>query len=514
MPRGLHVISIYDKKRNHDETLEGDKNQDCDFIVLFRGIPKFTGLVATDEDEESHSSDNKEGFLFKHYNMKDACGFLRTNKSNGENCKLSVLSLPKVDTPIDVEKDYYHYAVSGSKNTCSIWPLLDDAQKYFPCDESSSHDQRIPNLWVSKVYSEWLRRLHAQDSKLFWQEFIKNMSIDNQFIIMGEINSKFSEHIIPINGMFIEVYALLDNSDKDGLPIHPGNAFQLFRNWKMIPTVQTNTEEKHENEENRHTIKHVLFSNHDIAELEKVVDSVRENGTIEGCVLYFYDVHNNVIGLSKVKSNDYVIRRRLRERLKFAIWVPLAHGEIRGYRSSSSRKTELFDRFDIEDKLKQCEQHLQKGMQKLTFIPGHKEHWNTWTAFCVGFLRWWVANRLRNYAWSKTDKAEQQQNQNIEHLDRCLEETQFRYASLLQQYIVNDWNNNQSKNYLEDSKVSIENLTILNNDKVIFNFTFENIKRETNVGKSGHGICELEIKQKNLYMTKRKEKKTKQTKTN
>ena len=61
----------------------------------FRGIPKFSGLVASDEDEESHAE--AAMFFFDGQTMEDVKEVYVTEKSNGENAKLSVRVLDGVD---------------------------------------------------------------------------------------------------------------------------------------------------------------------------------------------------------------------------------------------------------------------------------------------------------------------------------------------------------------------------------------------------------------------------------
>ena len=74
LPRGCHYI-----KATHKKT-----NKETEF--LFRGIPKFTGLLACDEDEISNSSADQFYFV----KGKDATMAYETEKSNGEVPERSV----------------------------------------------------------------------------------------------------------------------------------------------------------------------------------------------------------------------------------------------------------------------------------------------------------------------------------------------------------------------------------------------------------------------------------------
>eukprot|EP00494_Astrolonche_serrata_P013318 UN13437 len=76
MPRGFHHVII---------KIQGSK------IVkelCFRGIKKFTGLTAHDEDEESNST--TVNFFFNGKTRADAVTIFQTEKSNGENAKFGV----------------------------------------------------------------------------------------------------------------------------------------------------------------------------------------------------------------------------------------------------------------------------------------------------------------------------------------------------------------------------------------------------------------------------------------
>ena len=130
LARGCHAIHITHKA-----------SKTCT-LRLFRGIPKFTGLVASDEDEQSASHQNSSSFFYHGYALADCAEFVKTKKSNGENCKLSVLSL-----------DGVAYAVSGSKNTCQIWPIDDQP--------TLALDIAYPSGWIARTYCNCLRRLHA-----------------------------------------------------------------------------------------------------------------------------------------------------------------------------------------------------------------------------------------------------------------------------------------------------------------------------------------------------------------
>eukprot|EP01084_Bolivina_argentea_P206142 352018_1 len=163
LPRGFHAIYIKNKNKNKndsnnstDEIKENvSKNtkkeenklniSDYDYIKFFRGIPKFTGLVASDEDETSKSHENSSSFFYRNYTISDCKSFVNTTKSNGENCKLSIITCNNIS-----------YGISGSKNTCEIWPIEEYSNKYFDTNIS------YPSGWIAKIYSNWLLLLQKK----------------------------------------------------------------------------------------------------------------------------------------------------------------------------------------------------------------------------------------------------------------------------------------------------------------------------------------------------------------
>ena len=110
----------------------------------FRGIPKFTGLTAQDEDEVSNS--HQHSFFYRGKTMSDARGFYETLKSNGENAKLSLRVLNGVV-----------YLISGSKGTCMIWPADSAASKFY--------DVETPLSFADALKSDKLEAADVSDFK-------------------------------------------------------------------------------------------------------------------------------------------------------------------------------------------------------------------------------------------------------------------------------------------------------------------------------------------------------------
>ena len=182
------------KRTDHDEFEES---------FWFRGIPKFTGLTAQDEDEVSNS--HQHSFFYRGKTMSDARGFYETLKSNGENAKLSLRVLNGVV-----------YLISGSKGTCMIWPAdvaaskfyqvetpmsFSDAKKSGKIEAADVSDVKFSSgVHIANAYSNWyLNSLNDEGRKNFVQSFLKHKFQT----IMGEINRSWGEHMIAIKKPYV-----------------------------------------------------------------------------------------------------------------------------------------------------------------------------------------------------------------------------------------------------------------------------------------------------------------------
>lgn len=113
---------------------------------------------------------------------------------------------------------------------------------------------------------------------------------------------------------------------------------------------------------------------------------IRLDSNAEGAVLYLNDQSSNVIGLLKVKSDYYVIARRLRENMKSQILFPLKKVLLK----ESVLKPEDFD--EVE---KKAAKYLDISMAKLQHVPNCSKLHTFWAEVATGFMRWWLG-RLRN----------------------------------------------------------------------------------------------------------------------
>ena len=442
LPRGFHAIFVTIKSPqspSNDESKASDSvsHSDADEVVFFRGIPKFTGLVASDEDDASNSHENSSSFFYRNYTMNDCQSFVNTAKSNGENCKLSVASLKNASGGQTV------YALSGSKNTCELWPV----QQRCALDL----DIRFPSGWIARIWSNWLLGLQRSDSALF-SRFVDEMAVRNELIIMGEVNEPWMEHIVPINSIFIETYTVLDNGSKDGLPVHCKRTFELFKRYKMSPEsypLKSAAAKRKEMDSllaanegvfsgemvmeqdqfvNAARIQHVRYSLHRRNELDAVIEGIRTETASEGSVLYLLNGQDAVIGLCKVKASSYVVRRRIRERARNRLFYKFHRGQIGGYSTSKVKKTGNKGRSakevnvsTLEEVRAECKAHLRSGMNKLGFVPNYQAMKGKWAEFAEGFVDWWIDHKLGA-------------KRTVHELDTILLEMDQRFASVLQDY--------------------------------------------------------------------------------
>ena len=300
LPRGCHSISIASKKT-------GNTVLRC----IFRGMPKFTGLSASDDGDDAASNHN-EDFFYHKGKIADVRTFFATTKSNGENAKLSVLVI-----------EGKRYLMSGSKMTCDIWPANEPYTKHQeePLIDDDKGKYPGAGYTIGCVYSNWFRTQTKQVQDLYF----KNMwSVDGHHkTIMGEVNRPWEEHILPIatHHAFIEIFSIIDES---GLPLSPIKVFEFFDRldikprdvgkdthflktqiprqddwWDHIwPSLKDcSIQEPLTQSRNMYSIAQ---SRHQIEELDAQIDLIRASTTLEGSVLYLCDKDDIVLNIVKV----------------------------------------------------------------------------------------------------------------------------------------------------------------------------------------------------------------------
>ncbi|CAE8724338.1 unnamed protein product, partial [Polarella glacialis] len=328
MPRGLSLFTF---------AAASETGQDGKAVVV-RGFRKFTGLTATDEDEESAATDRCDDFYFAP--KASAEFFAVTTKSNGENGKFTVRTVR--GEPV---------LFAGSKNTCLAWHANADVTELHP----PGADPTIPGPMIAEKMQRFWR---AWDSKMR-QAFLERVD-GNGWTLMLEHNSAHHEHVFPIKEDFVEFVAVLD---LEGLPVAQKEAFAFFDEFGL-PRVQCEAG----------LAMDLLPSR---LEVERAATDK------EGAVLYLEDARGAPVALVKVKSDFYVKARRTRQMFWNTIVDPLLRGAYSDKKTPDSGKS--------DPDWGGAEKRLRQGMKELQHVGGCDMHWQEWAEVAVGFIRWFKA---------------------------------------------------------------------------------------------------------------------------
>jgi len=144
----------------------------------------------------------------------------------------------------------------------------------------------------------------------------------------------------------------------------------------------------------------------------------------EGVVIYVCGEDDSVYGLVKVKSNEYVIKRRVREIFKRFI-ARLHRNEIYSCPAMLGSPKEVV--VSQGEAVQELHQKLMQGMRRLAHVPGCDEMSAHWGEFSVGFAVWWVSTRLTPTLGLKAAVASRE-------LQEALNEYDARFATLLAEY--------------------------------------------------------------------------------
>lgn len=305
--------------------------------VIVRGFRKFTGLTATDEDEESGATDHCEDFYLAP--RAEASVFAVTTKSNGENGKFTVR---------EVAGELVLFA--GSKNTCLAWRAEDDVAVMHP-----AADLTVPGPFIAaKMQQFW--RGWSEDVRIIFAERIAEA--DGGLTLMLEHNSAHHEHVFPIPEDFVEFVAVLDG---DGLPLPQRQAFALFDEFHL-PRVRC-----------ENGLPMALLPERQ-AEERAATDR-------EGAVLYLETTEGAPVALVKIKSDFYVKARRTRQIFWSCLVDPILRGEdLDGEVGDGKRSNKGWAG---------AEGRMRTGMKELKHIGGNAQHWQEWADVATGFVHWW-----------------------------------------------------------------------------------------------------------------------------
>lgn len=299
--------------------------------AVLRGFFKFTGLTAADEDEESNATAEADSFMFHGYKMEAASRFVVTTKSNGENGKYAVRK---------IFGDWYCFA--GSKNTGVVWKVGSDAASLYPIPTHDSNAAVGPKI-VNQIHGILSQ---MPDAKL--SRFMEAVDADS-LTVMIELNDDEHEHIFPIPSIRSDHVAVLNSS---GYPLPQKQAYSFFDEYGLG------------------RVKCDDYS--DMSQLSGVMEEIRKSKDTEGAVIYLERSDDVAVGLIKVKSDHYVVARRMREILRSSL-INASKGK------------------DLDALLKETRKRLENGMKLLKHVAGCDEKHEAWAQQAVGFAESWAA---------------------------------------------------------------------------------------------------------------------------
>ena len=99
--------------------------------------------------------------------------------------------------------DGVRYLVSGSKNTCHIWPAKECFHEWmpkmipgetFPAEKNAGK----PHIAVGRAYSKWFRALDVKKQDAFVDALWNRRG--GHCTLVGEVNRPWEEHILAIAG--------------------------------------------------------------------------------------------------------------------------------------------------------------------------------------------------------------------------------------------------------------------------------------------------------------------------
>ena len=287
-------------------------------IVLRKGLIKFNELpydfykiygknkyelFFDYKDLEENSLQEKTNFqellksifypIYKYLSQKNnnEISLYKLLKANGENAQISFNS-------------FLNKWVIASKNVSLICTNLNDLYEHYePCYKLNNNKTRPTRYNIAfQIALCWFDILEIKTKEE--TDLIKNEMSNRTFC--GEYcGNQYHEHLIRHSKHTIYFYSIVDNNDENNICLPIEESFEIFKklylehvNYEYVGTYKNKNE---------------LFEG-----IHKIYKSIAEKSILyeeEGDVLYFVN-DKKVISLCKVKTLEYKIYRKLREKIK------------------------------------------------------------------------------------------------------------------------------------------------------------------------------------------------------
>ena len=287
-------------------------------IVLRKGLIKFNELpydfykiygknkyelFFDYKDLEENSLQEKTNFqellksifypIYKYLSQKNnnEISLYKLLKANGENAQISFNS-------------FLNKWVIASKNVSLICTNLNDLYEHYePCYKLNNNKTRPTRYNIAfQIALCWFDILEIKTKEE--TDLIKNEMSNRTFC--GEYcGNQYHEHLIRHSKHTIYFYSIVDNNDENNICLPIEESFEIFKKLNL----------EHVNYEYVGTYKN---KNELFEGIHKIYKSIAEKSILyeeEGDVLYFVN-DKKVISLCKVKTLEYKIYRKLREKIK------------------------------------------------------------------------------------------------------------------------------------------------------------------------------------------------------
>ena len=285
-------ISLAVKRNHEDRAYKGDPlvqgylRRGTSFLInnsnpfwARKGLPKFFNLPI-----KFLSADNVENPLFPLKNtfrkLIEGSEILvfKTIKANGENAQISYINS-------------LNSWIIGSKNVCLAARTKKDLEKY----------NSLRFNYAKLIADIWFRILEDLDSKE-----IENLKLEMEdATFVGEyVGNKNCQHIVEYKEENIQFFAIVKHQS-DFACANPDTAFRIFKKFRL----------SYVNYEKIGTYFSIEELSLSLCQISKNIGQSSLDDEKEGSVFYFV-AQENCINLCKVKTTEYKVLRKLREKAK------------------------------------------------------------------------------------------------------------------------------------------------------------------------------------------------------